>query len=183
MPAPLPLPIAPATLLARVIRPALKRLPAAMRDVRAELGLVAIAKQESDLAHRSQVIDRARPERKGPARGLWQFERGTRASRGGVWGVYLHAASRFWLGDVCRQFGVPFVVADIYAEIEVNDQFACCVARLLMFTDPYPLPGIDDEAGWWKLYRHRCWRPGKPHPEKWPESFRIARQAVLGGGA
>jgi hypothetical protein len=181
MPALLPLPIAPDTLLARVVRPALNQLPAYMRDVRAEVGLVAISLQESNLEHRWQVIDPARPLVKGPARGLWQFERGTRASRGGVWGVFLHPASRPHLERVCAHYRVDFAPASIYAAVEVDDEFACCVARLLIFTDALPLPATDDRAGWWKLYRERCWRPGKPHPAKWPRNFELARGAVLGG--
>ena len=61
------------------VRPALALLPAAMNTPQARCMLLAIGLQESRFVHRRQIG--------GPARGFWQFERGTRTSRGGVWGV------------------------------------------------------------------------------------------------
>ena len=71
--------------------------------------LLAIGLQESRLTHRRQIG--------GPARGLWQFERG-----GGVAGVLRHAASRDHALSVCdarrvapgvlrdaRRLGLPVV--------------------------------------------------------------------------
>lgn len=173
----LSLPIAPRVLLQRVIVPALKLLPPAMDSPQARVQLVANAGQESGLETRWQVIDLKRPERKGPARGLWQFEKGTRASRGGVWGVYLHESSRYWLAQVCATRGVQFHPDAIYRAIEVDDILACCVARLLLFTDPKRLPAIGDERAAWALYK-RTWRPGKPHPGRWPGNYRRAIEAV-----
>ena len=60
------------------VRPALALLPAAMNTPQARCMLLAIGLQESRFVHRRQIG--------GPARGFWQFERGTRTSRGGVWG-------------------------------------------------------------------------------------------------
>lgn len=174
----LPLPIKPKDLLARVIRPALKLLPPAMTSDSALVMLIAIALQESNLEHRWQVIDAKRPSKKGPARGLWQFELGTKASKGGVWGVYLHPTSRYWLAQVCAARGVAFEPRAIWLALETDDLLACCVARLLLFTDPKKLPDINDVTGSWTLYRVRTWRPGKPHPEKWPNNHRIAVDTV-----
>jgi hypothetical protein len=174
----LPLPISPAHLLTKVILPALKFLPAAMTSVKALVMLIAIALQESALAHRWQVIDAKNPNRKGPARGLWQFELGTRASRGGVWGVFLHPSSRYWLSQVCMTRGVAFEPRAIWLALESDDILACCVARLLLFTDPKALPEITDAEGAWKLYRVRTWRPGKPHKEKWAKYHSTAVATV-----
>lgn len=174
----LKLPISPRQLLVDVVLPALKLLPAAMNSVEALVMLVAIALQESGLEHRWQVIDAKRPDKKGPARGLWQFELGTKESRGGVWGVYLHEASRYWLAQVCAARGVPFQPRAIWLALETDDVLACLVARLLLFTDPKRLPSVTDSAGAWTLYRVRTWRPGKPHPQKWAGNHAAAVSSV-----
>lgn len=155
----LPLPISPIDAVRRVIRPALKLLPSAMTSDRAVLMILAIFLQESALAHRWQVIDMRRPNHKGPARGLGQFELGTRASRGGVWGVYLHDASRYWLGQVCRLLGISHDPRAIWLAMETSDALAACASRLLLFTDPRPLPSMEDVEGAFQYYV-RNWRPG-----------------------
>ena len=170
----LSLPISPRDLLEKVIRPALALLPAPMLSIEALVMLIAVAMQESNLANRWQIIDRARPEKKGPARGLWQFELGSKSAGGGVWGVYLHAASRYWLERVCAARAVPFEPRAIWLALETDDVLACCVARLLLFTDPKKLPEVGDKADAWSLYRLRTWRPGKPHPETWDYNYRTA---------
>lgn len=155
----LPLPIAPRDFNTRILTPALALLPTAMDSRDARVQLTATALQESKLAHRWQVVDPRQPQRKGPARGLLQFERGTRASRGGVWGVYLHDASRYWLPLLCRARGVEHAPTAIWQALEVDDILAAGVARLLLFTDPRRLPDAGDTEGGWKLYL-RTWRPG-----------------------
>lgn len=139
--------------------------------------LASIALQESALANRWQVIDRNRPNVKGPARGLLQFEQGTRSSRGGVWGVYLHPASRDHLETLCDARGCKFDPASIYQSIEVDDVLAAGVARLLLWTDPKSLPALGQAQAAWDLYA-RTWRPGKPHPDKWPSNYAQAIKAV-----
>ena len=155
----LPLPIAPDVAVKRVILPALQLLPAAMTSRRAVIMVLAIFLQESALAHRWQVVDLQRPDRKGPARGLGQFERGSRTAGGGVWGIYQHAASRFWLSKVCEALGVPFRPEDIWLAMESKDALAVCASRLLLFTDARPLPAAGDEEQAWGYYL-RNWRPG-----------------------
>lgn len=155
-------------------------LPAARFDSpEARVELVAVSGQEADLRHRWQVVDLARPEVRGPARGLWQFEKGTRASRGGVWGVYLHPASAPWLRGCCVAAGVEFDPIQIWQRLEADDALACAVARLLLLTDPRPLPAIGEQGRAWDYYV-RNWRPGKPHPEVWPGHYRRARHIVQG---
>lgn len=171
----LPLPISPADLLAKVITPALQMMPKPMDSIRARALMVAIALQESRLAHRWQVLNDGG---KGPARGLWQFEVGSKASRGGVWGVYLHHATHELLRQLCRDRDCNFEPYAIWSQIEHDDMLAAGVARLLIYTDAFPLPDVDDEAGAWELYALRCWRPGKPHPKAWPANHAAAREAV-----
>lgn len=153
------------------IDPALALLPPAMDKPEARIMLLAIGLQESRFIYRRQLG--------GPARGLWQFERGTRESRGGVWGVYLHDASRFWLAQLCVARGVEFTPDAIYRAIEADDVLAAGLARLLLFTDPKRLPSADDVAGAWDLYAKRTWRPGKPHRETWDAFHKQARDAVM----
>ncbi len=174
----LSLPISPGDLIAHVITPAFALLPKPMDSARARVLMVAIAGQESSLAHRWQVVD---GDGKGPARGLWQFERGSKASRGGVWGVFLHHATHELLRLLCRDRDCNFEPYAIWSQLEHDDILAAGVARLLLYTDPFPLPDVDDEAGAWELYALRCWRPGKSHPNAWPKNHRVARDAVRAG--
>lgn len=157
----------------RVLNPALNLLPAAMDSAQARVMLIAIALQESRLIHRWQVIDPKRSDVKGPARGLFQFEKGTRASRGGVWGVYLHPASKGHLAALCKARSVACDPDAIYAALEYDDVLAAGVARLLLWTDPKALPQVGDTEAAWSLYL-RTWRPGKPKPDSWPDLFRQA---------
>lgn len=130
--------------------------------------LLAIGLQESGLTARAQVLNGGG---KGPARGLWQFE------RGGVRGVYLHRASNELLRVLCRARDVNFDVQQIWGMLEYDDVLACGVARLLLWTDPRPLPAVDDEEGAWAYYL-RGWRPGKPHRDRWVGAHAAARKQV-----
>lgn len=145
------------------IIPALQLLPPTMDTLQARVMLLAMGLQESAFAARRQKSN-------GPARGFWQFELGTRQSRGGVWGVYLHDASRLLLERLCEARNVSFEPAAIYRAIETDDVLAAGVARLLLFTDPHQLPAVGEVQDGWDLY-DRIWRPGKPHPDKWPANY------------
>ena len=158
-----------ADVLSGPVAEALRLLPSRMDSSEARVMLLSIGLQESRLHYRRQIG--------GPARGLWQFELGTKESRGGVWGVYLHAASRYWLQSLCEALGCDFEPRAIYARLEHDDVLAAGVARLLLFTDPQRLPAVDDALGGWDLYM-RTWRPGKPHPNTWAAYHRVAREAV-----
>lgn len=153
------------------ISPALALLPAGMDTQAARVMLLAIGLQESRFTHRQQIG--------GPARGFWQFEKGTRASRGGVWGVFLHTASRGHLAALCKARSVACDPDAIYSALEYDDVLAAGVARLLLWTDPKALPAIGDADAGWALYL-RTWRPGKPHPQTWPVLYAQAL-AALGG--
>jgi hypothetical protein len=151
-------------ILRNVITPALALLPPKMRDDRAAVMLLAIGLQESRFTTRVQVS--------GPARGYWQFERG-----GGVRGVLQHHASELPAGMVCYTRGVAPNAHAVYAQLEHDDVLAAALARLLLFTDPKPLPAIGNVDEAWALYA-RVWRPGKPHPETWPALYQQACACV-----
>lgn len=162
----------PADFDRHVLTPALALLPGAMDSPEARVLLTAIALQESGLVHRWQVIDQARPQKKGPARGLLQFERG-----GGCAGVLTHPASRYWMYRVCAARGVATTAHALWLAIERDDVLAAAAGRLFLFTDPKRLPEVVDEAGAWRYYL-RTWRPGKPHVARWPANHRAAREAL-----
>ncbi|CAB3876447.1 hypothetical protein [Achromobacter ruhlandii] len=153
----------------RAIEPALALLPARMDTPAARVMLLAIGLQESRFEHRRQIG--------GPARGFWQFEKGSRASRGGVWGVYLHPVSKGHLAVLCKAHSVACDPEAIYAALEYDDVLAAGVARLLLWTDTKALPAIGDADAGWVLYL-RTWRPGKPKPDSWPPLYRQAAAQV-----
>jgi hypothetical protein len=148
------------------ILPAFEILPKQMRSPEATVMMIAIGLQESRLEYRRQIG--------GPARGLWQFERG-----GGVKGVCTHGASRYWVSELCKARGVAFDVATIYNTLEKDDILAAGCARLLLFTDPKKLPNVEDNVGAWQLYI-RVWRPGKPHRHTWDAFHAQALKFVKG---
>lgn len=134
-------------------------------DDRARVALLAITGQEGECAARRQVPV-------AHAMGLWQFERG-----GATAGVLSHRATMLTAGKVCAARGVRAISTDVWQALERDDVLACAFARLLLWTDARPLPSVWDEAGAWDYYL-RNWRPGKPHPERWPDNHRLARDAV-----
>lgn len=150
------------------ITPALALLPGHMDSQQARVMLLAIGLQESRFEHRRQMGN-------GPARGFWQFEQG-----GGVKGCVNHSASAPYLRQLCTARGVAFNAPTIWRAIEHDDVLAAGLARLLLFTDPYKLPSVNDQGGAWELYADRCWRPGQPHPETWPKYHAQARVFVTG---
>lgn len=159
--------MSPGDCLRSVVEPALRRLPERMGSREARLLLLAIGLQESLLTYRAQVG--------GPARGLWQFERGTPETRGGVCGVLMHPATRRYVVAACEMADLSPTERAIYDRIETDDVLACVLARLLLWTDPQPLPA--DAAGGWGLYL-RTWRPGRPRPDSWLGNWSRAGGAV-----
>jgi hypothetical protein len=145
--------------IARAIEDGLNLLPVQMGSPGAVVLLWAIGLQESRMVHRAQIIDGGG---KGPARGLWQFERG-----GGCVGVLTHPASRYWMHQACKKRDVAPNARALWSALERDDVLAAAAARLLLFTDPKPLPHPEDVDGGWRYYI-RNWRPGKPHPKTWP---------------
>lgn len=149
----------------RAIAPALAMLPARMTSDMAEVLLLAIGLQESGLIHRHQIG--------GPAHGLLQFERG-----GGVRGVMNHPASKDHAARICVERGVEPTVVAAFDAIEFDDVLAMAFGRLLLWTDPNPLPDVQGVNGAWDLYL-RVWRPGKPHRHTWARHYAAAVREVV----
>lgn len=158
------------------ISEALALLPPGMDSREARVMLVAIGLQESRFKYRRQLVGNpAKPI--GPAAGFWQFEKGSAASRGGVWGVFLHESTNRHVKTLCAARGVPASPSNIWETIQTDDVLAAGIARLLLWTDPQRLPAVGKEAEAWALYL-RTWRPGKPHPETWPSLYADTVRAV-----
>jgi len=139
-------------------------IPMRLDSPEARVLLLAIGRQESRFIYRQQV--------NGPARGFWQFEQG-----GGVRGVLMHSSTTALIREVCEARQVQCNAPAVYRAIENDDVLACCMARLLLWTDPHPLPAVDDAATAWDYYV-RCWQPGKPHPKTWAQFHNEARAAL-----
>lgn len=155
------------------VNKALYLLPHQMHTPEARVMIYAIGLQESLFQHRRQLIKKGGQLLPlGPAKGLWQFERG-----GGCKGVVEHKASRYWMHHVCQARAVAFNATAIWNAIEHDDVLAAAAARLLLFTDPKKLPALGDEAGAWNLYM-RTWRPGKPHRATWPALYAEAMKEM-----
>lgn len=122
--------------------------------VQAEVQLVATGLQESRLVHRWQVIDVVKPETKGPARGLLQFERG-----GGVRGVMRHNLTREMSKHVCAQRGVEWDETAVWLAMEQDDPLSCAFGRMLILCDPVKLAPLGNNAEAFQTYL-RCWNPG-----------------------
>lgn len=157
---------------------ALSLLPQKMDTPDARLALYAISKQETPNGDRRQLIKvdgKLVPQ--GPAKGLWQFERG-----GGCLGVVNHRASRELMQQFCKARDVEFTSAALWNAIEFDDVLAAAAARLLLYTDPRPLPARGDVEGLWKVYTS-VWRPGalarqpKELRAKWDKSYNQALTA------
>jgi hypothetical protein len=165
-------PITPAALLRTVVDPTLAQMAAfngIPTDDRARVLLLAICGQETNYNWRHQVVAGGNA---GPAMGRWQFERA-----GGVAGVMTHRSSanvaRFW----ADRFDIEFTSYAIHPALAWFDDLALAYARLLLYTDPLPLPEVDDAFGGWTYYL-RNWRPGKPHPTVWPGHHAVAVATV-----
>lgn len=115
--------------------------------------VMTIAGQESRWKARVQVG--------GPAHSYWQFER-----YGGVAALFDHPATRLKLGTFCASQDILYDPDVVYEAMIYNDPLACAMARLLLYSDPAPLPVYWDKAAGWQYYL-RNWRPGAPHPDVW----------------
>lgn len=162
----------PVRLLNTAIIPALSDLAerGIVDTVIARRFVLAIALQESGLAHRRQVSSGGLEN--GPAASFWQFEQG-----GGCAGVLRHPSAAARMRGVCADFNVEPTPAGLWEAIRYNDIVAAAAARLLVYTLPQGMPTTGTEA--WTQYVS-AWRPGKPHPERWAANWALAGQVVEG---
>lgn len=154
-------------ILRTAVNPALSLLPPRMDSEAARVMLLAITMQEAEATHRVQFGG-------GPAHGLWQMEEG-----GGVRGVMQHPSSRDYARAVCATRRQPFLTHSVWEALPHDDILAAAFARLLLWTDFRPLPGVDASDGETWDYYERNWRPGKPRPEDWPANHAAARAQVI----
>jgi hypothetical protein len=152
----------PADFNTRVIIPAVQLFPFQDSPL-AQRILLAIAGQESGWAEREQID--------GPARGFWQFER-----PGGVRGVMAHIMCKTHLEAFCAKLEIPFDEYTLFEAIAWCDPLAYAMARLLLWSDPRPLPTDEDVA--WALYL-RLWRPGRPRPLTWASYYNAAGLTIV----
>lgn len=166
----------------RAIDPALKLLPCKMDSPEARVLLLAIGAQESRFRDRRQIVWVMEKGKRvlrplGPARSFWGAEKGG----GMVHGVRTHAATRAYALGLYTERKVTATDAAIWVAIERDDVLAAGLARLLIYTDPYPLPKLGDQHGAWALYADRQWKPGTPRPQDWPGNYRRAVDFVAEG--
>lgn len=159
--------VSPLKLLNLAIIPALAELATVgIPDSReARRFLLAIALQESRLAHRRQVVGAGGVE-DGPAASFWQFEAG-----GGCKGVLTHSATAERMRAVCVAFNVLATPQGLWEAMRYNDIVAAIAARLLVYTLAGKLPAYAQDG--WDQYVS-AWRPGKPHPETWAANWSLA---------
>lgn len=129
------------------ITAAFNMLPVKMAGQKPRVILLAIQLQEDPQQLRAQMNN-------GPARGIFQFEKG-----GGVKGVLTHPASKQHAIRVCEERHLHPEPQEVWAALRTDDVLAACFARLLLFTDPQPLPEIGEVRQAFDLYL-RTWRPG-----------------------
>ncbi len=145
------------------VQKGLDLLPSSMDSINAKVMLYAIGLQESRFTFRYQILsgENGKLVRKGPARGFWQFESG-----GALPGLISLPQTKVHAKLVCDVLGIPFNTVSIWESLEVNDVLSSAFARLLLYSDPKPLPALSDVDAAWDYYV-RCWRPGKPHRKTW----------------
>ena len=138
---------------------AMELLPEKMNSPEAKALLTAICLQESGFKHRRQIG--------GPAKGLFQWE----LPQVGL--VLRHEVigplALKVLADLAYPVGAP-PFENIHDAMQHNDVLQCAFSRLLLWPDAAPLPKRGDVQGSLATYL-RVWRPGKPHPEKWPANW------------
>ena len=147
-----------------ILPAALSLLPARMDTPTARQHLLTIGLQESRFRYRRQIS--------GPARGLFQFE------RGGVLGIVRHQATKDHLQAAVEalRYDPEMALDDVglHAAIEHNDVLACVLARLNLWWLPEPL-AVDPDGAWHQYLS--AWRPGRPHPDAWAACWEQAFEA------
>jgi hypothetical protein len=161
--------MSPLRLLNLAIVPALSELAAGgIPDTPdARRFLLAIALQESSLAHRRQMIGGTES---GAAASFYQFEVG-----GGCKGVLTHPSAAKRMQELCAAFNVTPTPAGLWEAMRYHDIIATIAARLLIYTLPSKLPTTAAEG--WKQYLS-AWRPGRPRPETWEANWNLASLTV-----
>lgn len=141
--------------MSAILIPAMAQLPAKMSSDKASVMLLSIGLQESRFEFTRQMGN-------GPAASYWQGEQGG----GLVTGVMNHPATKDIAAGLYASHNVAPTPAAVWQAIQTDQILACALARLLLWSDPKPLPEVHDTDAAWLTYKS-IWRPGKPHPETW----------------
>lgn len=162
----------PRAFLTRIINPTLDMMQeltavAIPASDQARVELLTIALQESGLRYRQQVPVPY-------AHGWWEFENGPQSALGGLFKIMPQK-----LSAVCAELVVPFDRDTVFGAIVWCDLLACAVARLLLWSEPNPLPAIGDIQGAWNYYV-KLWGPGSPRPKEWPALYAQSVIALKG---
>jgi len=138
---------------------AMELLPEKMNSPEAKALLTAICLQESGFKHRKQIG--------GPALGffMWELPQVGLVLRHEVIGPMALKV----LADLAYSVGAP-PFENIHAAMQHNDVLQCAFSRLMLWPDAAPLPQRGDVQGSLATYL-RVWKPGRPHPEKWPANW------------
>jgi hypothetical protein len=162
----------PSEFLSQILDPGLKWCAALpgwyiISDDRVRVLMLAIAGQESSWKYRVQGGN-------GPAHSYWQDE-----MMGAVHGVLTHPASTALARVACEAAHVAPQAEPVWElfATPVGDHLAVAFARLLLLTDPTPLPVLGAVQPAASYYR-RNWRPGKYRPNDWPGNYASALHAV-----
>ena len=149
-----------------VVPAAYKLLPEKMESKAATCLMLATMLQESRGLYRKQI--------QGPAVSYFQFEK-----NGGILGVLEHPITRPIIQGVLRTLNYDFSPITSYEALVHNDILATCYARLFYWTNPAPLPSIDDVNGMLNYYI-KTWRPGRPRVDTFPLLYSQAKEVVNG---
>lgn len=136
--------------------------------------LLAIALQESGLLSRFQLLTKGL-SMPGPGRGWWRLEQG-----GGVLSVFLGAKTKEKAIRLCEYCQVLPRTDAVHRAVEGHDLLSTGFARLLLWTDPTPLPQ-DAEAGWVQYRNYWAQRNASQSPvshgsssERWAAHWETA---------
>jgi len=136
--------------------------------------VMTCAGQESLWKSRRQIrIGQYHPQSVG-ARSYWQME----STWGGPVAIndVIQDTPR-QLFAICEDLEIPTDELSLYEACAWNDTLACALARLLLWSDPAPLPEVGDKQGSWDYYR-RNWKPGVPHPSTWSARYDASLAAM-----
>jgi hypothetical protein len=136
--------------LTRILEPDLVWLHALVPSIpdsqEATLCLLAFAGQETGWQNIAQ-------EDGGPGRGPWQFEPATCSD------VLENPETAEMAWEVCQALSsVPPTGEEVWGALLARPNLAVAFARLDLWSDPHPLPPLNDEAACLRTYA-RVWRP------------------------
>jgi hypothetical protein len=155
----------PDTYISVGIDPALKLLPSRFDTRNARAMMMAIAWQESELKERTQL-------ERGPARGYPQFE------LSGLIGVLKHQATAPAAAAFIHELDYSDLnPTQLHAVMQWDTVLMAGMTRLNLWWHTASLPNQDQRAEGWSYYMF-CWRPGRPRPEHWPESWTVGWDSV-----